>query len=173
MQRVKSTQKLPTVLAERRAKPRMSAMASAMPVALRIEGKHCLEALQRVERNEAGNAEEQHGDDVGHPVLLVLLVDPRNRIDGALDRPEQWREDGPLAGEDFGHVGAERLHEQRYQQAVERDLYPAVECHDEALLKPLGPDERVNEIGENEQRDGAAKDEIEHDGPHKRSQTKT
>ena len=39
MQRVRSTQKLPIVCAERRAKPRISATASAMPVA--AETKLC------------------------------------------------------------------------------------------------------------------------------------
>ena len=40
MQRVRSTQKLPIVCAERRAKPRISATASAMPVAAETEVVH-------------------------------------------------------------------------------------------------------------------------------------
>ena len=178
MQRVISTQKLPTVLADARAKPRISATASTMPVAadrivlvrqaehLRevgqrplaavvlpvgigdeadrrverkvrryrrlpgwIERQEVLEPHQRVENREAADMEQQHGDRVGHPMLLALLVDPARPIDRRLDRAQNWRQEIALAVEHARHVAAEHRRDRHDDRAIENNLNPADGSH--------------------------------------------
>ena len=54
----------------------------------RIERQHRLEAHQRVEDEKAADVEEQHGDRVGEPMLLALLVDAAEPVERGLDRPQ-------------------------------------------------------------------------------------
>ena len=48
---------------------------------LRIEGKNRLQALQGVKREEARQAEGEHGEAVAVPVLLLIFLDAAQRID--------------------------------------------------------------------------------------------
>ena len=64
--------------------------------------------------------EEQHGDRVGEPVLLALLVDAADPVEPDFDRPQDGREERALAVEDARHVAAERLHQRDDDRAVER-----------------------------------------------------
>ena len=84
--------------------------------ALRIERQQALQAQQGIEDEETADMEEQHGDRVGEPILLALLVDAAEPIEAALDRPKDRREKSPFAVEDGRHVPAERLH-QRQQRS--------------------------------------------------------
>ena len=68
--------------------------------ALRIERQEALQAQQAVEDQKAGDMKEQHGDGVGEPVLLPLLVDAAEPIEAGLDRPQDRRQERPLAVED-------------------------------------------------------------------------
>ena len=97
--------------------------------ALRIERQEALQAQQAVEDQEAADMEEQHGDRVGQPVLLALLVDAAEPIEAGLDRPQHRRQKGALAVEDSRHVPAERLHQRDNDRAIDRDLNPAIDCH--------------------------------------------
>ena len=95
----------------------------------RIERQHALQAQQRVEDEEAADVEEQHGDRVGEPMLLALLVDAADAVERGLDRAQHRRQEGALAVEDARHVAAERLHQRDDDGAVEQDLNPADEGH--------------------------------------------
>ena len=52
----------------------------------RIERQHALQAHQRVEDQEAADVEEQHGDRVGEPMLLALLIDAADAVERRLRR---------------------------------------------------------------------------------------
>ena len=78
--------------------------------ALRIERQHACSRCSSIERDEAGKAEEQHGDRVDDPVLLLASRRRRTaRRSAAFDRPQDGRQERPLAAEDARHVAAERL----------------------------------------------------------------
>ena len=62
--------------------------------ALGIEGQEVLQPQHRVERGEAGEIEQQHGDGIGQPMLLLLGIDARDPIDDALDGPQHGAEEG-------------------------------------------------------------------------------
>ncbi len=98
-------------------------------LALRIERQIPLQPLQRVERHEADDAEQQHRHCIGQPVLLLVLVDAAAPIDRALDRPQHRPQECPLAGEDACHVAAERPRDRDHDHAEQRDLHPAIGCH--------------------------------------------
>ena len=50
--------------------------------------------------------EQQHGDRVGEPVLLLLLVNAAGPIERGLDRPQHRRQERALAVEDARHVAS-------------------------------------------------------------------
>jgi len=66
-----------------------------------------LEALLKVERKDANEREQDHRDRVGGPALFDRLVDPEDLVDPALNRPNDRREEDPLAFHDLAHVAAE------------------------------------------------------------------
>ena len=90
-----------------------------------IERQNRLEAHQRVENEKAADMEEQHGDRVGHPMLLALLVDPAHPIERGFHRPQHRRQERALAVEDARHVGAEYRRERDDDRAEKDDLNPA------------------------------------------------
>ena len=96
----------------------------------RIEGQHILEAEQGVQDQEPADMEEHHGDEVGDPALLLVLVDPGNLVEDALDGAQDRRQEGALAREDARHVAPEGLRECDDDRAVQRDLYPTYGRHD-------------------------------------------
>src|SRR5258708_3934145 len=67
-------------------------------------------------------------------MLLTLFIDTAKRVDAALDRPQHRRQQGALTGEDQRHVRAEGLHQERDDRNEDRDLEPAIECHQKMLL---------------------------------------
>ena len=79
--------------------------------------------------------EQQHGDRVGEPMLLALLVDVTEAVQRRLDGFENGREEGVLAVEDARHVAAERLHQRDHDRAINDDLCPADECHGARLFQ--------------------------------------
>ncbi len=62
-------------------------------------------------------------------MLFVCFVDAADRVDGALDGPQDGREKCPLAGEDARHVAAERFRQRDDQHRKERDLNPSIHGH--------------------------------------------
>ena len=60
-----------------------------------------------------GKIEEQKGEGVLFPAALALLIDAGQPVDQPLQRPEHRAEQALLALVDLGHVGAQRLHQQR------------------------------------------------------------
>ena len=101
--------------------------------ALRIERQEALQAQQAVEEQKARDMKEQHGDGVGEPVLLPLLVYPSEPIKTGFDGPQDRRQKRPLAVEDGRHVPAERLHQRHDDRAIDGDLNPTIEGHDAPL----------------------------------------
>ena len=104
----------------------------------RIERQHGLQAHQRVEDEEAADVEQQHGDRIGQPMLLALLVDAAEPVERGFDRPQHRRQERALAVEDARHVPAERLHQRDDDRAVEDDLNPADERHGDASQNRSG-----------------------------------
>ncbi len=76
---------------------------------LRIERQQRLQALQPVQHDEAGEAERQHGDRVGDPMLFLRFIDTADAVQPAFQRPQHRRKQGALAVEYPGHVAAERF----------------------------------------------------------------
>ena len=97
--------------------------------ALRVERQQPLQPQDRVEQQHAGEIEEQHRDRIGRPVLLGLGLDAGEAVEAALDGPKHRREERALAREDARHVAAERPDGRDDENAEEKDLSPADECH--------------------------------------------
>ena len=90
-----------------------------------LNGSTRLQPHQRIEDEEAADMEEQHGDRVGQPMLLALLVDAADAVENRLNRPQNRRQECALAVEDARHVPAERPHQRDDDRAIEQDLDPA------------------------------------------------
>ena len=95
----------------------------------RIERQHGLQAHQRIKNEKAADMEQQHGDRVGQPMLLALLVDAASAVQRGLDRPQHRRQERALAVEHARHVAAEQRRERDDDRAVEQDLNPADDGH--------------------------------------------
>ena len=52
-----------------------------------LNGRHRLEAHQRIENEKTADMEQQHGHRVGQPMLFALLFDAGSAIERQLDRP--------------------------------------------------------------------------------------
>ena len=100
-----------------------------------LNGSTRLQAHQRVEDEKAADVEEQHGDRVGQPMLLALLVDAAEPVERRLDRPQDRRQERALAVEDARHVAAERRHQRDDDRAVKQDLNPADDGHGRAPFR--------------------------------------
>src|SRR6266446_5623052 len=96
---------------------------------LRVERQIPLQALQHVERDEAGGAEKHHRHRIGAPRLLLGLVDAATPVyepfEGTQERPQRC----PLACENARHVAAERPCDRDDDQSKQRDLQPSVASH--------------------------------------------
>jgi hypothetical protein len=97
----------------------------------RIERKQRLKPQQRVQDQKPADVEQQHADCIHEPALLTPLIDSTRPIDPTLDRPQHRRQESPIAIENVRHVGAERLYQRDDDRAVERDLNPANDRHDD------------------------------------------
>jgi len=103
---------------------------------LGVERQIPLQALQRVERREADDAEKQHRHSIAAPGQLLGLIDAATPIDEAFDRTQQRAQGCPLACEHAGHVAAERPRDRDDDQAKERDLQPSIAGH-WTVINPL------------------------------------
>ena len=90
-----------------------------------LNGSTACSRITRIDDEEAADMEQQHGDRIGQPMLLALLVDAADPVDPGLDRPQHRRQEGALAVEDARHVPAERLGQRDDDGAVQNDLNPA------------------------------------------------
>ncbi|MET4767190.1 hypothetical protein ABH973_000526 [Bradyrhizobium ottawaense] len=95
----------------------------------RIEGQHGLKPHHAVDDEEAADMEQQHGDRVGQPMLLALLVDAGDPVYAGLDRAQHRRQERPLAVEYARHVPAERLGQRNNNGAKQNDLEPTDHSH--------------------------------------------
>ena len=92
---------------------------------LRVERQRSLKPLQRIERHEPGHAEEQHGNGIGEPALLLFFVDAADPVKRPLDGPQRPVKRHPLAAEHAVHIPAERLGDENDNERIECDLHPA------------------------------------------------
>ncbi len=115
-----------------------------------------------VENEKAAAVEQQRGDEVGDPALLLACVDAGGFVERRLERAQQGREERPAAGEDARHVAAERADERRDERQIERDLRPADDGHVGQVLETFGTHEGVGEVGEEGRGDEAAEQVVEH-----------
>ncbi len=129
---------------------------------LRVERQVGLQAQDGVERNEARGGKGQHGQRIGQPALLALRVHAGQRVETALQRPENGREEGAFALEDMRHVKAERPRGERDEAENQRDLQPAGQGHGSASSETFRIEQGENEIGAQPQRYRQAKDWFEH-----------
>src|SRR6516165_10952325 len=104
---------------------------------LRVEWQIPLQALERVERDEAGDSEKHHRNRIGAPRLLFGLVDAATPIYEPLEWTQDRAQERPLACEHARHVAAERPRDRDDDHAKQRDLQPSVARHREPL-QPLG-----------------------------------
>jgi hypothetical protein len=108
----------------------------------RIERQHRLGAHQNVEEEKSTDVEEEHGDRVGQPMLLVLVVNAAKPIQNDFHRSKHWRKQRALAVEDARHVAAERHHQRGNDCAKQDDLKPAGKRHDAPLRTARAEAER-------------------------------
>ena len=95
-----------------------------------IERQDILQPLQRVDEDEAGRVEEEHGERIGDPVLLACFLDAGQAIEAGLDRPKERCQERALALEHLSHEAAERNDECSQDHEIDRYLNPAVDSHD-------------------------------------------
>ena len=93
--------------------------------AARIERQHVLEALQRVERQEAYDRKGDHRHGVGEPVLLTLRIDAGQPVKPSLDGRENRAQNIAIALEDARQKAAQRDRRDHDERKYERDLRPA------------------------------------------------
>ena len=91
---------------------------------LRIERHVPLQALERVKRHEADDAEREHRQCVTAPALLAGLLDAGQPIEKTLDRPQERMENRRLAREHSRHVTAEGPRDRNDDEREDRDLQP-------------------------------------------------
>src|SRR5208337_3038912 len=96
---------------------------------LRIPRQPLLYALDQIEQQHGGAAEQQHGESVFGPAHLVLFIDAGHAIKQPLDWSNYGVEKSTLTAEHFCHVHAERLGDRQQQSQERDDLYPAIGCH--------------------------------------------
>ena len=99
----------------------------------RVQRQDVLQPLQRVEREEAGDGENDHRDRVAEPVLLARRIDAGEAVEAAFDRPQNRGQESPFAREHPGDERAERHGARHDQGERQRDLQPAGKRHREAL----------------------------------------
>jgi hypothetical protein len=91
----------------------------------RVERQHGLQPHHRIKDEKAADMKEQHGDGVGQPMLLALLVDAADPVKRDLDRPQDRGQKYALAIEHARHVPAERLGKRDDDRTEEKNLDPA------------------------------------------------
>ena len=95
---------------------------------LRVKRKMVLKAQNKIGKQHAHEAEQQHGNRVAHPALLLLGIDAAHRVGQALDRPDD-AVDPRLAVhvEHLHQIQSERLRDQNKCADIKRELGPSVE----------------------------------------------
>ena len=73
-----------------------------------VERQIPLHALQRVKRDKAGDAEDEHRHRIAVPRLLRGLINPAAPTDKAFDRTQQRAQKRPFTGKDARHLAAKR-----------------------------------------------------------------
>ena len=99
--------------------------------ALGIERQQVLEAQDQVQRDEAGDAEGQHGHGVAEPVLALVGFHAEGLVEHALDRAQHRVEPGALALPDARQIEAQRKRQGHRHCDGEQDFRPAPHIHGE------------------------------------------
>src|SRR4029453_8336422 len=104
----------------------VSARRREMP---RVPRQESLQALQRVDSEEADEVEREHCAGVALPGHVLVRTDAAHAIDDPLERPEQAVQTERLVLVDPAHVTPEGPRESRQHHEIERELEVAVEGH--------------------------------------------
>ena len=131
---------------------------------LRVERQNRLQALQGVKSEEARKAEGEHGEAIADPTLLLTLVDAAQRIEDALDRTQERRQERAFAVEDAGHIKAERLDQERDDHAIKRDLNETIGGHGMPFSETLGAYQGDDEVDHDDGDCDRAEDVLEYHG---------
>ena len=108
-----------------------------------------LQAQDGVDEQQHHEVEDDQRDRVAGDPHLARLVDAAETVGELLDGPHDPVHEGVLAAEDVGHVGAQRLGDQRQQDDVENDLrYAPAHGSPRPFLELLGPQECVKQVDE-------------------------
>jgi len=96
---------------------------------LRVEGQEVLQALNGVRHYGAGHTEDEQREGVANPTLLYLRIHGGQAVDGALERPHDWRQESALAGARIcEHTRQVRAHwpgDGHQQHDVQKDMEEA------------------------------------------------
>ena len=85
-----------------------------------LKGRNCWVLQESIEDQEAADMKKQHGDRICQPILLAALVDAGYAVEDGLDRVQNRRQEGALAGEDPCHVAADRPHQRKHDRAIDQ-----------------------------------------------------
>ena len=121
-----------------------------------LSGRWPWSLQDRVDEEQDDEVEDQHRDGVADDAHLARLVDAAETVGEALDRAQHRVEERALALVHVRHVGAERLRDER--RAARRRRRSAGSPGHGATSPPselLRPDERVEEVDEQRERDDA------------------
>ncbi len=121
-----------------------------------------LKPLEGIHEEEREDAERQQRGGILRPALLLVLANAAQLVDQHLERPEDWMQEGALALEQPRHEQPDRLRDEQDQAKEHENLQDSVAGHRKAS-ELLGPEHGPAEIHEQEHRDGAGHDVIEHE----------
>ena len=131
-----------------------------------IERQEILQPLQRVERQEAGDGKDDHGDRVAVPVLFARRIDPGQAIEPTLDRPQHGAQKGSVARVHARHKGAERYGARHNKGEHQRNLRPADKRHRGFLGSEFfRTDQCVEEVEAEQHGHGQSDDRFAHGNP--------
>ena len=108
--------------------------------ALRIQRQDILQPQNRVSEQTTDQAEQQHGEGVLLPIVLLVRVDAHNAIGPALERAQNRIEPGlALRIEHLQQIKPHRLRDHRKRDDIECELNPAGSLHNRFLrISPGG-----------------------------------
>ena len=88
-----------------------------------------LQPFDTVSHQQSNRAEDEHGNGILFPVLVLLWINAAKLVEQPLDPSEQARQRLPVPLEYTIHVAAERLDDRENYRRKEQNLNPSIYCH--------------------------------------------